>query len=117
MVVERQQFPSETFCDFVESVLAGASALKSCYTEGQLIEIMLANMAPYTRNQIVFHTRPTAIWDLRQLVGRGKFQYSILMDIRYFQNINPQITQGPSFSTMPPPQVNNASQITYFRCN
>lgn len=28
-VVERQQFPSETFCDFVESVLGGAGALKS----------------------------------------------------------------------------------------
>lgn len=115
MVVERQQFPSETFCDFAESVLGGAGALQSCCTEGQLIEIILANMAPHTRNHIVFHTRPTTIWDSRQLAGEVKS--SILMDNCYFQNFNPQITRGPSFSTMPPPQVKNANQITCFRCN
>lgn len=115
LVVERQQFPSETFCDFVESVLGGADALMSCYTEGQLIEIILANMSPHTRNHIVFHTRPNTIWDLRQLAG--EVNSSVLSDNRYFQAFNPQVSQGPSFSTMPPPQVNNVSSVTCFRCN
>lgn len=47
----------QSFCNFVESIVAEGNALRSYYTERQLIDVILLNIPPRIRSHIVFNTK------------------------------------------------------------
>lgn len=101
----RKQSPTETFPQFVEDIVGSAKALQLHWPEFHIVEIILANIAPYVRSHLVMQNKPFTISGLRTLAGH--VNATAMADTRYFQTFA-HSTQAPPY--MPSEAVVNQSQ-------
>lgn len=118
--VFRQQFPSETFADFVEEIISMSRALNLGWPDFHLIDIIMSNVAPHVRSHLTMHTKPYSLTQLRSLASQ--VNASVSADNRYFQTFSGAQTQhnvhsnspAVSFQTTPPP---NIRQMQCYKCH